>query len=350
MHLNLRVDPTQYIPQIRQVPRYDYIHLVRQPKYMIDMSLQNEKVQYLNEIFSPKKFIKRHNIHTLHAHHIQLGMLLMPFKKKTKLPLITSVRGRDATLADQPVGYMDGAKKLFEEGDLFLPVCEYLAERIVDWGCPPEKIKVLYGGVDLEQFSFRPPDINRDTKNILSMGRLVDKKGHDVLMKAFKKIKEHFPDATLTIIGSGVLEDELRKLAEELNLGKSFQLLNKIPKAIVQEKMQQADLFVAASKEAANGDVEGIPNTVKEAMATGLPVISTTHAGIPELVTNNKDGILVKEDNVDELAEAIEFMLLNRPLWESYALNGRDKVERFFSQQKQLEEQARIYDELLGGS
>ncbi|RKQ29673.1 glycosyltransferase [Oceanobacillus halophilus] len=349
MHLNLRVDPTQYVPQIRKVPDYDYIHLVRQPKYMIDMSLLNEKVHYLNEIYSPKKFVGKHDVGILHAHHAQLGMLLLPFKKKTELPLVTSIRGRDATLADQPVGYMDGAKKLFEEGDLFLPVCEYLAERIIDWGCPPEKIKVLYGGVDLEQFKFRPPDVIGNSQNILSMGRLVEKKGHHILMKAFDKVRENFPKATLTIIGGGVMEEELRNLAKELNLGDSFQLLNKIPKALVQEKMQNADLFVAASMVASNGDVEGIPNTVKEAMATGLPVVSTTHAGIPELVTNNKDGLLVEENNVDELAEALEFMLLNRPLWESYALNARDKVERLFDQQKQLAEQARIYDELLGG-
>ena len=114
--------------------------------------------------------------------------------------------------------------------------------------------------------------------------------------------------------------------------------------------MAKADLFVAASMEATNGDVEGIPNTVKEAMATGIPVISTTHAGIPELVTNNKDGILVKEGNANQLVEAIEFMVENRSLWESYALNAREKVERKFDKKKQLAEQAQIYNELLGGS
>ena len=348
MHLNLRVDPTQYIPQIRNVPGYNYIHAVRQPKYMIDTSLLNQNVHYLNEIFSPKQFVEQQDVKILHAHHLQLGMLLLPFQKKTELPLVTSVRGRDATLANQPVGYMEGAKKLFEEGDLFLPVCNYLAERIIDWGCPPEKVKVLYGGVDFTQFKYRPPNTKGTSQNILSMGRLVEKKGHHVLMKAFKRIKTKYPKVTLTIIGSGLLEEELRNLARELKLGDSFQLLNKIPKAVVQEKMQQADLFVAASMQAANGDVEGIPNTVKEAMATGLPVISTTHAGIPELVTNNKDGILVKENNVNELTEAIDFMLSNRSLWESYALNGREKVERLFDQQIQLKEQAKIYDQLLG--
>ena len=84
--------------------------------------------------------------------------------------------------------------------------------------------------------------------------------------------------------------------------------------------MTNADLFCAASLEASNGDVEGIPNTLKEAMATGVPVISTYHAGIPELITNNQEGVLVKENNVDELADALEFMLTNRNMGNIYSI------------------------------
>ena len=136
MHLNLRLDPTQYIPQIREVPGYDYIHLIRQPKYMVNLSLLNEKVYYLNEIFSPKEYVEKNKISLLHAHHGQLGILLLPFKEETNLPLVTSIRGRDATLAQQPIGYLENMKMLFDQGELFFPVCHYLAERISAWGCP----------------------------------------------------------------------------------------------------------------------------------------------------------------------------------------------------------------------
>lgn len=349
MHLNLRVDPTQYISQIRNVPGYDYIHLVRQPKYMIDLSLLNNKVFYLNEIFSPREFVKKHKLSLLHAHHGQLGVLLLPFKEETKLPLVTSIRGRDATLANQPVGYLENMKKLFEQGELFFPVCQYLANRIIEWGCPPEKIRVLYGGVDLSQYQYRAP-INKGTQNILSVGRLVEKKGHHILMKAFQKLKGKFPNATLTIIGRGELEEDLKALANELQLGDSFRLLNHLPKDQVREHLTNADLFCAASLEAANGDVEGIPNTLKEAMATGVPVISTRHAGIPELVTHRKNGYLVQENNIEELAAALEFMLTNRKVWRMYATSARKKIEQAFDLNKQLQQQAAFYDELLGGS
>ncbi|RSD25099.1 glycosyltransferase [Mesobacillus subterraneus] len=348
MHLNLRVDPTQYIPQIRQIPGFDYIHLVRQPKYMTDLSLFNERVYFLSEIFSPKDFLAKHNVSLLHAHHGQLGMLLLPFKEETKLPLVTSIRGRDATLGNQPVGYLENMKVLFEKGDRFYPVCQYLADRMISWGCPPEKVQVLYGGVDLTKYHYRAP-ASEGSQAILSVGRLVEKKGHHVLMKAFQKIKDKFPQATLTIIGKGELKEYLESLAVQLNLGDSFRLLDHLHKDEVRKQMSDADLFCAASLEASNGDLEGIPNTLKEAMALGVPVISTYHAGIPELIAHKQEGILVKENNVDELAEALEFMLSHRELWEDYTIAARQKVEQIFDEKKQLQLQAYYYHELLGG-
>lgn len=348
MHLNLRVDATQYIPQIREVPGYDYIHLIRQPKYIIEPSLFNDKVYYLSEIFSPHEYVKTNNISLLHAHHAQLGLLLLPFKTKTHLPLVTSIRGADATFAERRIGYYENMKILFEKGERFFSVCKYLADRINVWGCHSEKIRVLYGGVNLNKFTYRPPQ-QRETQSILSMGRLVEKKGHHILMQAYKKIKDKYPNATLTIIGSGQLEEPLKLLANQLNLGESFRLFSKLPKEQVHEEMAKADLFCAPSLESSDGNIEGIPNVLKEAMATGLPVVSTTHAGIPELVTNHKDGILVEENNVDQLAQALEFMLENRDKWEQYTFAARKKIEQNFDESQQLQQQAAFYDELLGG-
>ncbi|KAA6460478.1 glycosyltransferase [Bacillus thuringiensis] len=346
LHLNLRVDPTQYVSQIREVPNYNYIHMVRQPQYMVDLSLLNDKVYYVDQIFSPKEYVKENNISLLHAHHGQLGMLLLPFKGETNLPLITSIRGRDATLANQPVGYLENMKMLFHEGDCFFPVCKYLADRLIAWGCPPEKIRVLYGGVDLNQYKYHAPN-KGGSQNILSVGRLVEKKGHHILMQAFQKIRGKFPNATLTIIGRGELEEYIKSLAIKLNLGNSFRLLNHIPKDQVREQMNCADIFCAASLEALNGDIEGIPNTLKEAMAIGTPVISTYHAGIPELITNNKEGILVEENNINELADGLDFMLTHREMWETYTVAARKKVEQNFNLVQQLQQQAIFYDELL---
>ncbi|MDY0855113.1 glycosyltransferase [Bacillus thuringiensis] len=321
--------------------------MVRQPQYMVDLSLLNEKVHYFSDIFSPKEYVKKNNISLLHAHHGQLGMLLLPFKTETNLPLVTSIRGRDATLANQPIGYLENMKMLFDQGERFFPVCQYLADRLIAWGCPPEKIRVLYGGVDLNKYNYQTLQ-KEGSQNILSVGRLVEKKGHHILMQAFKQIQGKFPKARLTIIGRGELEEYIKSLAIQLNLGNSFHLLNHLPKDQVREQMINSDIFCAASLEASNGDIEGIPNTLKEAMALGVPVISTDHAGIPELITNNKEGVLVQENNVDALANALEFMLANRDMWKSYTLAARKKIEGNFSLVQQLQQQAEFYDELVG--
>ena len=112
--------------------------------------------------------------------------------------------------------------------------------------------------------------------------------------------------------------------------------------------MDKQIYFAQPSLTASNGDVEGIPNTIKEAMATGIPVLSTNHAGIPEIITNNKDGVLVKENNVDNLQKLLEFMLNNRTIWETMHVSARQKVEQNFNLTKQLQLQAKYYDELLG--
>ncbi|WP_374701245.1 glycosyltransferase [Thalassobacillus sp. C254] len=183
----------------------------------------------------------------------------------------------------------------------------------------------------------------------MSAGRLVEKKGHHIVMQAFDKIRKDYPHASLTVIGSGREEEYIKSLASQLNLGDSFKLIQHVSKDKVREYMSNADLFCAASLESSDGNVEGIPNTIKEAMAIGLPVISTTHAGIPEIITHEQDGILVPENNVEELEQALRDMIENRENWETYTSAARKVVEERFDQEAQLLEQAKYYDELLKG-
>lgn len=347
LHLHLRLERSHFIPQIQQVPGYDYMHLIRKPKYVIDKNMNTKEVALLDGIKSEKKFAKKYEIKILHAHHADMGLLLLPFQAKTNLPLVTSIRGRDATFANQPANYHEQLKKLFAAGDRFFPVCEFLAERFVELGCPQDKVRVLYGGVDLGKFAYESRNPS-DSQHILSVGRLVEKKGHHILMQAFAKIRDKFPRATLTIIGTGKMLNKLNELAAQLNLSDSFSLLNAVHYDRVAEKMSQADIFCAASLTASNGDLEGIPNTLKEAMATGMPVISTYHAGIPELIKDGHDGVLVKENNVDDLADALEYMLEHPKKWEKFGKNARRKVEKKFNLEKQLQKQAEYYDEIGG--
>jgi glycosyltransferase involved in cell wall biosynthesis len=311
-----------------------------------DDSLLNEDVHFLQSIKDPKSFVMSQNIKILHAHHGNLGVLLLPFAQEASVPLVCSFRGKD-TVVQSKEAHKNDLLKLFEGGTNFFPVCKYLADKIVDLGCPPEKVRVLYGGIDLGKFQYIAPQESKEHINILSIGRLVEKKGHDILLQAYAKIREKYPNTSITVIGEGIYREYLENLAQQLKLGNSFTLYNHIQYDQVAEHMKKADLFVAASLTGKDGDVEGIPNTLKEAMATGRPVISTYHAGIPELVTNEHNGLLVQENNVDELAQALEYMLEKRENWKKYSENARNTIETKFNLQTQLMTQSMFYNQIL---
>jgi colanic acid/amylovoran biosynthesis glycosyltransferase len=346
-HLKYKLENSHSTPHTQLVPGYRNIQLLRSIKNVRDQSLLNEDVHFLQSIKDPKSFVMSENIKILHAHHGNLGVLLLPFAQEANVPLVCSFRGKD-TVVKSKEDYRQDLLNLFEGGINFFPVCQHLAERIIDLGCSPEKVRVLYGGIDLGKFQYIAPQESKEHINILSVGRLVEKKGHHILLQAFAKIRDKYPKTTLTIIGGGKYKEYLEELAQQLNLGNSFILINQIPYDKAPDYMKKADIFVAASLTGEDGDLEGIPNTLKEAMATGRPVISTYHAGIPELVTNEHNGLLVQENDVDELAQALEYMLEKRENWKIYSENARYTIETKFNLETQLMTQSMFYNQILG--
>ncbi|MEY8732736.1 glycosyltransferase [Peribacillus frigoritolerans] len=157
---------------------------------------------------------------------------------------------------------------------------------------------VLYGGIELDLF----PYSNRTLPTVgeirvLSVGRLVDKKGFVTLIKAFKRIYTKYPNARLHIIGAGEDEKKIKFTIAEYNLKDVVILRGAMDSKRVSDELKEAHIFCLASQTAKNGDIEGIPNALKEAMASGLPVVSTRHAGIPELIEHQRTGYLAPEKN-----------------------------------------------------
>lgn len=347
-HFKYRLEYSHSTPQTRDVPGYRHIQIFRSRKNVKDPSLLDEDVFFLDEMESKQLFLKEQRVNLLHAHHGNLGVRMRRTCKKTEVPLVVSFRGKDATSIGG--NYKKKLQKLWRDAALFLPVCRFLAEKISEHGCPSEKIRILYGGVDLDRFHYRKPR-QQEQVEILSIGRLVEKKGHHLLIDAFARIKERVPGARLTVIGKGRqnMKKELEKRAQLLDLGDSFRLLTGVSHIEIPRYLREADIFCAASLTGKNGDMEGIPNTLKEAMAVGLPVVSTYHAGIPELVRNLHNGLLVRENDVDELADALRFLMDHREKWNTLSKNARRTIEDSFHLQKQLQKQREYYDLILNG-
>jgi len=285
--------------------------------------------------------------------HCQMGTVGLRFLPLHRLrllggKLIVQFRGEDVTEFVKQNG--DKAySKLFREADYFLPVCDYLRKRAVALGCPEDKISVLRSGVDCKRFAFlerRRPAVG--PTRIVFVGRLVEKKGVEYAIRAVSILKKRGYKVKLLIVGDGVLKNKLQKLCKALNIEKSIAFLGAKNHDEIVEVLNNAHLFVAPSVTSRTGNQEGIPNVLKEAMAMGLPVVSTYHGGIPELVEDDVSGFLVAERDAEALAERLGYLIDHPDRWPKMGRAGRQFVERNYDKEKLNRQLVEIYRRLVG--
>jgi colanic acid/amylovoran biosynthesis glycosyltransferase len=216
---------------------------------------------------------------------------------------------------------------LLRFGDLFLPMSEYEKQSLIDLGCDPEKIVVHKMGVDLNKFSFRSPQIKENGSiRLLSVGRLVEKKGFEYAIRAVGAVRENHPHIEYKIAGDGPLQKDLQELIDRLRINDRVELLGAVPQEKIVDLIGNAHLFLAPSVHSSDGDQEGIPVVLMEAMAKGLPVISTYHAGIPELINDGVSGLLVPERDTEALTEKLKYLIEHLEIWPKMAAAGREHV------------------------
>ncbi|WP_312981160.1 colanic acid biosynthesis glycosyltransferase WcaL [Atlantibacter sp.] len=229
--------------------------------------------------------------------------------------------------------YTPEYQKLFKRGDMMLPISELWAGRLTAMGCPAEKIAVSRMGVDMENFTLRPAKAPGSPLQIISVARLTEKKGLHVAIEACRQLKARGVPFRYHILGIGPWERRLRTLIEQYQLEDDIVMPGFKPSHEVKAMLNDADLFLLPSVTGTDGDMEGIPVALMEAMAVGIPVISTFHSGIPELIDSEQSGWLVPENNAQALADALERVAgLNETQLEPLRLRARQKVESTFNQ------------------
>lgn len=225
--------------------------------------------------------------------------------------------------------------KLFARADLFLPVCHYFKEKLISLGCEAEKIIVFPSTIDCSFFAYRERVIKSgEPIKLASVSRLTRKKGLEYSIKAVAQLAKKYPQIEYRIAGSGVLQSALEKLIASLKMEKHIKLIGKLSQEEVRKFLHESHIFVLPSMTDSNGDQEGIPNALKEAMAVGLPVVATYHAGIPELVLDEMTGFLVPEKSSKALVQKIEYLIQNPGKWGSMCRAARKTIEMCYESKK----------------
>ena len=225
---------------------------------------------------------------------------------------------------------------------------EDMKRRLLPFLPPGTRCHVAYVGIALERFPFQEHTTLPDDGIFLQVSRLVPKKGADISLRAFSLYLRDFPKAELLIAGDGPLRRDLEKLMRSLGIEKSVKFLGSIGYDRYVELLHGAHAYLQPSLTAMDGDMEGLPTAVCEAMASGLPVISTRHSGIPEVIDDGIDGLLANEGDAEGLYARM------RQLKESnisrISRQARMKIEQKFDHMKSIESFCRRLTDIIGGN
>jgi glycosyltransferase involved in cell wall biosynthesis len=242
----------------------------------------------------------------LHIYFGHIAVHLLPLIRAWKHPSIVSFHGADVMVDMDKPAYREATLQMLEAGTLVLVRSESLRRALVDLGCDAEKIEIQRTGIPLEEFPFRERAIPENGEwQLVQAGRLIEKKGLPVTLRAFSAFLKQHPGARLTIAGEGPLLSELQSLASELGITDRVSLIGFVSQEQLRRIYYRSHIFLHPSQTGRDGNQEGIPNSMLEAMATGLPVFATEHGGIPEAIENGVSGVLVAERDDEALARAL---------------------------------------------
>jgi glycosyltransferase involved in cell wall biosynthesis len=282
------------------------------------------KVIHLWFFRSPiRRLVKRFrvlDISLVHAHFGTVAIDIWPSVKAAGLPMLVTLHGYDINIRREwwEAGY--GGLRMRAYPDLllrmardpnvsFIAVSHAIKMRAIDWGIPEEKIGVAYIGVDTRRFCPGGLPLNQRRNRILFVGRMVEKKAPLLMIQAFAEVRSQVPDAELVMIGAGPLLNDAKRLAAELSVPVKF--LGACSSDEVLRQIHEARIFCLLSKTAANGDAEGLPISLLEAQACGVPVVTSMSGGSLEGIKEGETGLSLNPYSLQVAVKTISFLLKN---------------------------------------
>jgi glycosyltransferase involved in cell wall biosynthesis len=280
----------------------------------------------------------------VHAHFGYDAVKLIQATRKNGIPLIVSFYGTDVSRLPSEFGWKRRYRKLASSATHFIAASNYMKAQLINLGFPKEKISVIRFGVDLNGATFngKPPS----THKIMMVGRMVEKKGFEYGIQAISNLRKRGLKPNVNIYGYGPGINGLKNQVEKLRIDDQVHFQGYQPVDKILEAHHQHSLLLAPSVTAKDGDMEGLPNTILEAMAQGTPVVATRHAAIPEVIKDKKTGFLVDERDVEGLADIMEKILQNEFNLNKIRHEARKTIEEKYSIKRMVREVETIYDKI----
>jgi colanic acid/amylovoran biosynthesis glycosyltransferase len=344
---------TKEVQNAEQFP-FDEIEII--PKWRYDLLRHGwlkfvkrvPPIVYRGEYQVLASLLERRGASLMHIYFGHTGVHLLPFIEQWDKPCVVSFHGADVALKEELPDYRLKLRRLFDKVPLVLARSQSLAERLIQFGCPPEKLRINRTGIPLDQFRFIERQAPHDGRwRVMQACRLIEKKGVATSLRAFAIFKKDHPNAEFIIAGKGPLQPELQMLAAGLGISRDVHFVGFVATEKLTELYAGAHLFVHPSETPPDENQEGVPNSILEAMATGLVVAATQHGGIPEAVEHGRTGWLVPEEDHVALAKAMDRITKSNGELDAMSRAASRTVQERFEQRAQTQALESFYEEAI---
>jgi glycosyltransferase involved in cell wall biosynthesis len=295
-------------------------------------------------------FAERH-FALVHGHFGTGSLYAQPYADHYDLPFVVTFHGYDVPLLRSPARlliknwpYALLAPRLLRRITLGLCASQELLELVAEAGMPRERLRLYHLGIDLSRFGFRT---RRKRARVMMVGRFVEKKGFAYGLRAFAQARAQGSDASLHIVGSGELDDSLRRLSAELGMTDHVEFVGVKRSDEIASMLGDCDVLMAPSVVGSDGDRESGVIALKEGSASECAVLGTYHGGIPEIIEDGVTGFMVPERDHRSLGARLSVLLTDRARAREMGRAGRAKMEREYDLNKQVLELEDRYDEAI---
>ncbi|MDP4195853.1 MAG: glycosyltransferase [Bacteroidota bacterium] len=298
---------------------------------------------------SIKDVLKKLKPDIIHVQFGDNGAMIAPIAEKLNIPIVITFHGYDISQLLEDEFWVNKYKRLFKKDVYAIGVSNFICNKIKKLGCPEERVVRLPAGININDFELI--DLKQKKEVVcIHVGRLVEKKSPILLVKAIKHAIELLKNEytiKLVIIGDGPLRQELEETIKELELQENVVLKGPLPHNKIIEELSQANIYTQHCVTANNGDQEGMGVSFAEASAKGLPIVSTRHNGIPDVVIDNKTGFLVEEKDFRTMGEKIAFLCENQQIGKQFGLNGREHIKTNLNIEIQVSKAIELYKNII---